>query len=113
VGAGESLGRLRVGLPRFQCSVDVYFAIDADKTDTLSGITAATETIRKALDDAVLGGTVYGAPDFLRAGRVTVAHYRMEANGLGCEATASTVRYLVNETGLQIYNETGLAITVP
>lgn len=107
--AGESLGRLRVGLPRFSCAVDIYCAMDADANDTLSGITSFVETVRKALDDMLNGGTTYGAPEFLRAGRVVVARYTLTCVGLTCEAYT---RWLRNESSIPVLNESGKVIFV-
>ena len=109
VGAGDGRGRLRVGLPQFACSVDVYCAVDSDVNDTLSGVTAAVEYIRKTVSDILNGGVTYPAPEFLRAGRVTVLHYTLECEGLSCEAYT---RWLRNESDVQVFNETGLGIFV-
>ena len=109
VGAGDGRGRLRVGLPTFSCSVDVYCALDSDTSDTLSGVTAVVEYIRRTVSAILNGGVTYPAPEFLRAGRVTVLHYMMKCEGMSCEAYT---RWLRNESDAPVLNESGTVIFV-
>jgi hypothetical protein len=109
VRAGENRGSRREGLPKFGVTVDLYFAVSAGLSDTLSGVVSAVEALRVLADDAIVGGTTYRKPAIRRAGRVSVVHYELSCAGIGCEAY---IQWLRNESDIPVLNESGLVIFV-
>jgi hypothetical protein len=76
--------RSRNATPTFDCTVDVYCALDKDTAINGSGVTVFVESIRKALHAAMSGGCTYDPPEFHILGPVALLHWSLRCEGIGC-----------------------------